>query len=475
MAAAHSPIDGLGTFYVHPQNGHNPDGTAKFDMSKTVPAKFLVLGGVPQVDANPGGSDQVTLYSQLNPDGTINAASEFENTKNYLIVPANYDPSEASAYAASVNADIKSHSVLGLATGLPAGIADMKRSFSPGGGQDLQRGSEWGVPEGEVEPAFKDSTSWNLGFTVAQTMIPNAFAEIGGGALNIGEYVLNIRHHKLPSLQFGMDGADAKDFQARVQAAGPATGHGLGPIYKNMLGIGHWLHESIAPIKRPPGRSYGPHRPGNQANNSESTAPGSATRDFGYAHHYMAEGAGASADTVVPHAALSSFHQIGDAALGTCTIGTPAQGEITPGHLGFWALQGPGAGFHHSVTTLAPYLRNFQGFMEPHSPVGGIFENAMRFSPFMERDALPSMAPIGRRGRGDISPEQFTSHFLDPATPAEQKYSPPMVGAAKKIDPRALRGALEELLERQGRLPPSGASAFDPLLTPAWPGLQLPA
>jgi len=89
--------------------------------------------------------------------------------------------------------------------------------------------------------------------------------------------------------------------------------------------------------------------------------------------------------------------------------------------------------------------------------------------------ALPSIAPIGRRERGDISAERFTSQFLDPPTPAEQKYSAPMVGAEKKIDPRALRGALADLLDQQGRLPPSGASAFDPLLTPAWPGLQLPA
>jgi hypothetical protein len=59
--------------------------------------------------------------------------------------------------------------------------------------------------------------------------------------------------------------------------------------------------------------------------------------------------------------------------------------------------------------------------------------------------------------------------------PAEKKTSAPMAGADKKIDPRSLRGALEELLDRQSRLPPSGASAFDPLLTPAWPGLQLPA
>jgi len=97
-----------------------------------------------------------------------------------------------------------------------------------------------------------------------------------------------------------------------------------------------------------------------------------------------------------------------------------------------------------------------------------------RFS-VVQRQTLPSIAPTGPRARDDISTERFTSHHFDPAAAAERKYSAPIAGADKKIDPLALRGALEELLERQGRLPPSGASAFDPLLTPAWPGLQLPA
>jgi hypothetical protein len=461
--------DGDSVFYSYP---FSPK-TYQPDRSKAVASKYLLINGSKVVDPVVGGSDHVNLYGSLNPDGSINENSRFQNANNYLIVPANYDPSEASAFAASVNADIKSHSILGLATGLPAGIADMTRNFLPGGGEDLQRGSEWGVPKGEVEPAFKDSTSWNLGFTVAQTMIPYVFAEIGGGALNIGEYVLNIRHHKLPSLQFGMDGADVKDFQSGVQAAHPATGDGLGTIYKNVLGIGHWLHESIAPVKRPPGRSYGPLRPANHVNNSELTAPESATTDFAQAHHYMAEDAGALADTVVPHAALSSFHQIGGEALRMGTTGTPARREIMPGDLGFSVLQGPGTGFDHILSNFAPYLRDFHGFMGPGSPVGGIFQNGPRLSPFTDRDALPSIAPVGRRGRGNISAEQFSSHFLDPAMPPEKNYSEQTVGAEKKIDPRALRGALQELLERQGRLPPSGGAAFDGRLTPAWPGLQI--
>jgi hypothetical protein len=50
----------------------------------------------------------------------------------------------------------------------------------------------------------------------------------------------------------------------------------------------------------------------------------------------------------------------------------------------------------------------------------------------------------------------------------------PVLPAEKKIDQRQLRGALDELLSLQGRLPPAGGAAFDARLTPAWPGLQLP-
>jgi len=109
--------------------------------------------------------------------------------------------------------------------------------------------------------------------------------------------------------------------------------------------------------------------------------------------------------------------------------------------------------------------------------VAGTASSAPVFSrlSLSQHETLPSIAPISRRGRDDISTERLTSHRFDPATPAAKKTSAPMAGADKKIDPRSLRGALEELLDRQSRLPPSGASAFDPLLTPAWPGLQLPA
>jgi hypothetical protein len=46
--------------------------------------------------------------------------------------------------------------------------------------------------------------------------------------------------------------------------------------------------------------------------------------------------------------------------------------------------------------------------------------------------------------------------------------------SAETLRPGALERALSEVFRRQSRLPPAGVTAFDPRLTPAWPGLKLP-
>ncbi len=47
--------------------------------------------------------------------------------------------------------------------------------------------------------------------------------------------------------------------------------------------------------------------------------------------------------------------------------------------------------------------------------------------------------------------------------------------AASAEHRKALKLALQEYFDQQSRLPPNGATGFDPRLTPAWPALQLPA
>jgi hypothetical protein len=56
-----------------------------------------------------------------------------------------------------------------------------------------------------------------------------------------------------------------------------------------------------------------------------------------------------------------------------------------------------------------------------------------------------------------------------------QASTKPKVAAYGTVDQRQLGRALAELLDQQGRLPPSGATGFDTRLTPAWAGQKLPA
>jgi hypothetical protein len=72
------------------------------DLTKAIASKYLVFNGskmVAPVAMNP----EINLYKSLNADGKIDEATKFENVGNYLVVPANYDPSEATAFANLVN------------------------------------------------------------------------------------------------------------------------------------------------------------------------------------------------------------------------------------------------------------------------------------------------------------------------------------------------------------------------------------
>ncbi len=152
-------------FYVRPQSGTDKYGSAVFDKSKSIPAKFLVVNGQPVVDPNPNGSMQVNTYHRLNSTGAVDESTIFSNSHNYLIVPANYDPSEAASFAAGVNISMAGATALGgPEAGVAVGLAAMTNAFLPGHEQDLQRGERWGIPQGERSPAFRDAASWHLGY-----------------------------------------------------------------------------------------------------------------------------------------------------------------------------------------------------------------------------------------------------------------------------------------------------------------------
>src|SRR5882757_3699494 len=148
-------------FYV----GSEKDGK----LTGYVPAKFLKIKGKPVVEPTLGGSQKTYIYADGS--GKYKTRGEIANPDNYLIVPANYTEQQARAFSAEVANSNRAR-------------ARMSDAFNQGGSQDLQRNSQWGIPEGSVVPAFVSSASYHLGSVTRQAGLPKILSEIGGGTAN---------------------------------------------------------------------------------------------------------------------------------------------------------------------------------------------------------------------------------------------------------------------------------------------------
>ena len=136
-----------------------------------VPARFLTINCEPVVDPTPGGPNKRIPYIYSDDQGADK--SDKANRDNYLIVPANFNEGQARAYAAEI-ARMRT----------PSALLKMAADFKRWGSQDLQRGPQWGIPEGSVVPAVASGASHYLGFVSGLNGIPLAFSEIGGKAIN---------------------------------------------------------------------------------------------------------------------------------------------------------------------------------------------------------------------------------------------------------------------------------------------------
>jgi hypothetical protein len=491
-------------FYTYPQNGVDASGNAKFDKSKFVLAKYLIVDGARVPDPNPSGSIGVHIYRRLSADGTVDESSRMFGAGNYLIVPANYDPSEAVAFAARVNADIKAVSKLSRHLGQAVGALVMTKNFRPGGGQDLQRSEKWGVPAGEVNPVFKDAASWNLGFITEQIAMPNEDAEIGGGALNRAEYKWELFKrwldnklgkaipkvtHKRPDGPFGMSARDAKDFDAGVRSAEMAGFH-KAVIDQVRPGIG-----SAAPITtwRSGGRT-GRRRMGQQADAETFHAqvmaalpgvklPAASPAGPWFAHGYDA------ARSVMPasaHFLARPSHGATGQAAAAAGRQTDVQTGWTREHGGFDAIMAPLVRRGRGETALAKLGRMSSSTLPGWQAHAGI--------------RLPSAAPVRRKfsddpgdairhgDAGDAGPAVFGHRqrggetvvaagmkSTDGAAPADSGGRSHHAAEGRVADQMLLQRGVMEWLDRQARLPPAGAAGFDPRLTPAWAGQKLPA
>jgi hypothetical protein len=493
-------------FYVYPQNGRDKYGNPSFDKGKKIAAKFLVVNGKLVVDSNPGGSQQAHIYSGLNADGSINESTIFSNPHNYLIVPANYDPAEAVNFAARINKSMTVANALGEPTvGEAAGLAAMANAFWPGHEQDLQRGERWGVPPHEVSPAFTDAASWNLGYITQMTMLPNETAVMGGGALNILEYFWEEykRHHGKGSVSthhlfpLGMSETDHKAFLAGVESAKETqktkvSDPGTKPQQKadNLEGqtylekLRYYKAQALAEAAQKPEsfhqilmkalrvqRSYAPIRK-RQSGQAKPEKPADA------APWPVAELAN------TPHRRLMNFLQQNPHPAATLMASIARSAAASPG-LALAGFVRNMAGDTSAAPSIPPavfyeYAKNNPWLRTAsNSPAASLAKAALR-------PALPSIAPrrsapsgYARQRGGAPAEFELATMPNGPAmlptggfAPGAQSGAPAVDAslASTAITQRQVKSALRDYFNAQARLPPSGATGFDPRLTPAWAG-----
>ena len=118
------------------------DRNGKF--SGRVKARFLTVNGQPVVDPTPGGPRKKIPFIYADDQGADQ--SDRANPNNYMIVPADFGQiTGARTYAGEI-ARLQHVPLIGPRRALAKMFAD----FRPNGSQDLQRGAQWGVPEGSV-------------------------------------------------------------------------------------------------------------------------------------------------------------------------------------------------------------------------------------------------------------------------------------------------------------------------------------
>jgi hypothetical protein len=161
------------TFYVAAQDPTVKDHT---QINGYVPSKFLTRNGTYVMDPVPGASQKAYLYS----DGTGSNKTEgkIANPNNYLIVPENYSEQDAREFAAKLANTMQQK-------GTVATLQQMVSAFWPGGSQELQRNSQWGIPPNSFVPSYTSAASDHFGYITAAAGLPREWAENGGGLHNL--------------------------------------------------------------------------------------------------------------------------------------------------------------------------------------------------------------------------------------------------------------------------------------------------
>lgn len=428
-------------------------------------------------DPNPEGSSQTNIYTKLNPNGTVDESSIIQNSENYLIVPENYNPSEAVIFSDNLEKEI-----------IPEKILEMASAFRPGGSQDLQRGERWDIPKNEVIPAFRDAASWNFGYLTKLANIPITDAIRGAGLLNSSEY----KYEKIKSYlgfggaptqkldgPMGMSEIDYKDFLAGVKSGEKMEKAGA-------AGFMTWLRSKVI-----------------AGATGKSSSKLKTILDLALARGQGQFGGFAPIPRVVSSKLLSLVPRTGREASALVPAARLAMGN---------------------TGTLAPGSRRYDGNIS--SQKGGVVQDNVPIAQIRQHQVTAlrvanlastlnlmadrPFAPVGLRGKetaarfktassaaqaemlasgGAAYPQaealvpmnlKMTPGAVDRLTAARQRGADS--GGTLGVDRSAsdpvrtaqFKQALDDFFFRQSRLPPTGCAAFDTRLSPIWAGVKLP-
>ncbi len=150
--------------------------------------------------------------------------------------------------------------------------------------------------------------------------------------------------------------------------------------------------------------------------------------------------------------------------------------------LGHNASQFAKVGLGHTRYKKAMVAAKGYGQLNTRALVGGIDDARLPRYPQSGRLAairhvekpLPSVAPMGRSGGQNRVENYARDRKWQAETYDGSAITEPKMPALTLVNKAHLSNALADLLNREARLPPSGATGFDPRLSPAWPGLKLP-
>ena len=461
---------------------------------KLVRAKFFEYEGEPYVDTDIAHARSTPLYD---------AAGKLlptQNVNGYLIVPDDFDLQNSVHFAQSVSRALTSSIDLPDGEkegGLLTALGMMGVAFADGP-QDTQRsyGGRTGQP---FVSAFTDAASFNLGLVSAYSGIPLSWADEGGGIYNrISSTTRVALSRKRPLDTSGVDGLsklNENSIKAGYQFGGTLRGSAsYVPLHREAWAIGKAQRSvSVAPkvvIRRAPtgarGRAVLPGVIGVPVPLRVPRSDGAK----GVAGRSSAMPPRASSGLSLAAASASGLEALKLKRLRPRRSAVPARMALAgAGDTDALAAAGKGGLPEAAVAPRGCGVRAsaLAGAMLPERPAGtragamtaGVdrAEAALAVARMARRrEPLPSVAPGGgkRLARRQDAVEVRRS---PPAAGSESAMPRVTQGRAADVyeDEQRLDRVLSDFFDRQSRLPPSGATGFDPRLSPAWPGLKLPA